>query len=75
MTRPGQPTLLDWRHHSHYRREAPCTLCGAPTPLRSHDGEPVHKTCAEDWNADHPSAVRFVSDTQPRSRQYADDHV
>jgi hypothetical protein len=43
--------------------------------LRSHDGEPVHKTCAEAWNAQHPGKARFVSDLQPRRRNKADDHA
>jgi hypothetical protein len=43
--------------------------------LRSHDGEPVHKTCAEAWNAANPSAVRFVSDNQPRRRRHTNDHA
>ncbi|BAU83856.1 hypothetical protein SLA_2940 [Streptomyces laurentii] len=27
--------------------------------MRSHAGEPVHKVCAEQWNADHPDAPRL----------------
>ncbi|MGA5066158.1 hypothetical protein ACPB9E_20755 [Streptomyces exfoliatus] len=26
--------------------------------MRSHTGEPVHKVCAEDWNAAHPGEPR-----------------
>lgn len=45
-------------------------LCGRPTPLRSHQGESVHKTCAETWNAEHPFEVRFVSDAPVRRRDH-----
>lgn len=54
--------LLDWRDASHFARPERCVLCRQFTPLRSHDGEPVHKTCAESWNAANPGAARFVSD-------------
>ncbi|GHI22870.1 hypothetical protein Shyd_42410 [Streptomyces hydrogenans] len=37
-------------------------LCRKTTPLRSHAGEAVHKTCVELWNAEHPGETRFVSD-------------
>ncbi|GAA3479578.1 hypothetical protein GCM10018966_041080 [Streptomyces yanii] len=74
MTTPGQPVLLDWRAGLHYRREAPCVLCGNPTLLRSHAAEAAHKVCAEAWNAKHPGEVRFVSDAQPRRRKN-DDHA
>ncbi|MFE7758307.1 hypothetical protein [Streptomyces sp. NPDC057429] len=66
--------LLDWRDSSHFRRDAPCVLCRKPTPLRSHDGEAAHKTCAETWNAAHPGEVRFVSDAQSK-RRGDDDHA
>ena len=38
--------FLDWRDRCHYDHsgDRPCALCGRPTPLRSHDGEPAHKT-------------------------------
>ncbi|WP_299541757.1 hypothetical protein [uncultured Streptomyces sp.] len=72
---PAEQPLLDWRTGLHFRRDAPCTLCHKPTPLRSHAGEPVHKVCAEDWNARHPGEMRFVSDTQPRRRTHGDDHA
>ncbi|WP_052499216.1 hypothetical protein [Streptomyces vietnamensis] len=52
--------LLDWgdgRHFDH-TRDRPCCLCGRPTPMRSHAGEAVHKVCAEDWNATHPTEAR-----------------
>lgn len=65
------PVLLNWRDSSHFRWDEPCVLCEKPTPLRSHDGEAVHKKCAESWNAAHPekaSEGRFVSDPEPRSR-------
>ncbi|MFB6814481.1 hypothetical protein ACFCV8_08040 [Streptomyces sp. NPDC056347] len=75
---PGQ--LLDWRDNRHFDRYQthPCTLCGTPTPLRSHSGEPAHKTCAETWIAENPTEARrdgrFASDIQPRSR-HDDDHA
>ncbi|MFD7085367.1 hypothetical protein [Streptomyces sp. NPDC059918] len=51
---------LNWGDASHYdrTRDLPCVLCGRPTPLRSHAGEPVHKMCAEDWNAGNPDQPR-----------------
>ncbi|MCJ1678305.1 hypothetical protein MTF65_13300 [Streptomyces sp. APSN-46.1] len=51
---------LDWGDASHYdrTRDLPCVLCGRPTPLRSHAGEPVHKVCAEEWNHTHPAESR-----------------
>ncbi|MCX4625086.1 hypothetical protein [Streptomyces albogriseolus] len=65
-TPPEQPVapvqLLNWRHYSHFGPPAPCVLCGTTTPLRSHAKEPVHKVCAELWNAAHPGEMRFVSD-------------
>ncbi|MEV8311889.1 hypothetical protein AB0P36_32325 [Streptomyces flavidovirens] len=66
--------LLVWRDSSHFNRweDAPCVLCDRPTPLRSHKGEAVHKVCAEDWNAAHPTEVRFVSDAEPKSRTKRD---
>lgn len=62
---------LDWRAAAHYdaRGDRPCVLCSRPTPLRSHRREPVHKVCAEFWQAAHPEEIRFVSDVQPRSRR------
>ncbi len=72
---PGAPLLnLDWRAGFHFRSDTPCVLCSKPTPLRSHDGEPVHKVCAELWNAQHTGAVRFVSDAQFK-RKRDDDHA
>lgn len=60
---PAVPVrLLDWRDASHFAWPERCVLCREFTPLRSHDGEPVHKTCAESWNAANPGAARFVSD-------------
>ncbi|RSS85785.1 hypothetical protein EF919_37680 [Streptomyces sp. WAC02707] len=64
---PSEPSvipvrLLDWRDGAHFARPERCVLCQRPTPLRSHDNEPVHKTCAETWNAAHPGETRFVSD-------------
>ncbi|MET9565084.1 hypothetical protein [Streptomyces tauricus] len=53
--------LLNWNSGEHFDHggDCPCTQCGKPTPLRSHDGEPVHKVCAEDWNDRTPTAPRF----------------
>ncbi|MCX0247982.1 hypothetical protein [Streptomyces drozdowiczii] len=71
--------LLDWRDPRHYdrRQDHPCTLCGTPTPLRSHTGEPAHKSCAEAWIAANPAEARtgrFASDSNTgRSRR--DDHA
>ncbi|WAU79672.1 hypothetical protein O1Q96_07895 [Streptomyces sp. Qhu-G9] len=52
--------LLNWNSGQHFDHggDCPCTQCGKPTPLRSHDGEPVHKVCAEDWNDRNPAAPR-----------------
>lgn len=59
--------LLDWHDGRHFdgRQDQPCALCGIPTPMRSHDGEPVHKACAEQWIAANPTEARlgrFASD-------------
>ncbi|MET7789328.1 hypothetical protein ABZS93_22330 [Streptomyces sp900116325] len=53
--------LLDWRDARHFdaSQNLPCVLCGKPTPMRSHDREPVHKVCAEDWCDQNPSSNRF----------------
>ncbi|MGW3873582.1 hypothetical protein ACWEC4_22595 [Streptomyces sp. NPDC005055] len=53
--------LLDWRDNRHFdpHRNVPCVLCGRPTPMRSHDREPVHKVCAEDWCDQNPNSNRF----------------
>ncbi|WP_103510167.1 hypothetical protein [Streptomyces sp. SM13] len=50
---PAPANLLDWRDGSHFDRwqDHPCALCDLPTPMRSHTGEPVHKSCAEAWIA------------------------
>ncbi|MFE5511602.1 hypothetical protein ACFQ9J_13415 [Streptomyces sp. NPDC056529] len=52
--------LLDWGDACHFDhiRNRPCALCGKPTPVRSHAGEPVHKVCAETWNAANPGESR-----------------
>ncbi|SFD74195.1 hypothetical protein [Streptomyces aidingensis] len=65
------PPLLVWRDPRHFdhRGDRPCALCGTPTPLRSHQGEPAHKVCAEAWLADHPDSTRFVSDTPTRPQR------
>ncbi|MGW3491368.1 hypothetical protein [Streptomyces sp. NPDC001054] len=79
---PAPGALLDWRDARHHdaRTAYPCTLCGHPTHLRSHTGEPAHKTCAETWIATHyPEArrtARFASDPAPARRSHADtDHA
>lgn len=76
---PAPGSLLDWRDARHFDRwqDLPCVLCERPTPMRSHYGEPAHKTCAEDWITRHPTESRlgrFASDTQPK-RQNSDDHA
>ncbi|MFJ8351494.1 hypothetical protein ACIQ9J_35105 [Streptomyces sp. NPDC094153] len=76
---PASGGLLDWRDGRHFdhRGNRPCVLCGRPTPMRSHYGEPVHKTCAEDWIAAHPTEARlgrFASDTRSTARG-GDDHA
>jgi hypothetical protein len=70
---PAPGALLDWRDNKHFDRwqDLPCVLCAKDTPMRSHYGEPVHKTCAEDWIAAHPAEARlgrFASD-QPKRRR------
>ncbi|MFE3770867.1 hypothetical protein [Streptomyces sp. NPDC059122] len=60
---PAVPVrLLDWRDGAHFAWPEPCVLCRKTTPLRSHAGEAVHKTCAELWNTRNPGETRFVSD-------------
>lgn len=76
---PAPGGLLDWKDARHFDRwqDLPCVECGAPTPMRSHHGEPVHKTCAEDWITANPVEARlgrFASDIQPKRRR-DDDHV
>ncbi|MGW5679314.1 hypothetical protein ACWEV4_30255 [Streptomyces sp. NPDC003860] len=63
--------LLDWHDGRHFAWPEQCVLCRKTTPLRSHDGEAVHKTCAELWNAAHPGETRFVSDP-PKSGKSKD---
>jgi hypothetical protein len=69
---PGPGELLVWSDARHFDgwQTRPCTLCGAPTPLRSHAGEPAHKECAEDWIAAHPAEARrsgrFASNVRPK---------
>ncbi|MEU7020950.1 hypothetical protein ABZ990_09900 [Streptomyces sp. NPDC046203] len=60
--------VLGWGDSSHFdhTRDRPCCLCGRPTPLRSHAGEPVHKVCAEDWNHAHPDAPRLYTPPDKR---------
>jgi hypothetical protein len=69
---PPPGSLLDWsdgRHFDHHG-ERPCVLCEGLTPMRSHQGEPAHKVCAEQWITDNPvesRGGRFASDMQTRS--------
>ncbi|WP_050487174.1 hypothetical protein [Streptomyces sp. CNS654] len=74
---PGD--LLDWRDGSHFDRwqDRTCALCDQPTPMRSHAGEPVHKSCAEAWiaaNSTEARLGRFASDAQA-GRRRGDDHA
>lgn len=76
---PAPGGLLDWRDAQHFDRwqDRPCALCDQPTPMRSHAGEPVHKSCAESWLAAHPTEARlgrFASDVQA-GRRRGDDHA
>ncbi|MFF8103276.1 hypothetical protein ACF07S_26655 [Streptomyces sp. NPDC016640] len=76
---PAPGGLLGWRDARHFDRwqELPCMLCDTDTRMRSHDGEPVHKTCAESWIAANPVEARLgrcASDIQPR-RRHDDDHA
>ncbi|MFD4237467.1 hypothetical protein [Streptomyces sp. NPDC058542] len=58
---PAPDGLLDWRDAQHFDRwqDRPCALCDQPTPMRSHTGGPVHKSCAETWLAAHPTEARL----------------
>ncbi|MFJ7416392.1 hypothetical protein ACIQWZ_37165 [Streptomyces sp. NPDC098077] len=76
---PAPGGLLDWRDASHFDRwqDHPCALCDQPTPMRSHAGEPVHKSCAKTWTAANPTEARlgrFASDVQA-GRRRGDDHA
>ncbi|MGW5990993.1 hypothetical protein ACWFRT_29450 [Streptomyces anulatus] len=76
---PAPGGLLDWRDAQHFDRwqDRPCALCDQPTPMRSHAGEPVHKSCAESWIAANPVEARlgrFASDVQA-GRRRGDDHA
>ncbi len=65
--------VLDWGDRSHFdrTRDRPCCLCGRPTPMRSHAGEPVHKVCAETWNDTHPTeSRRYTLPTRKRPVQH-----
>ncbi|MEV6245241.1 hypothetical protein AB0M38_03425 [Streptomyces sp. NPDC051742] len=65
--------LLDWGDATHFdpARNRACHLCGRPTPMRSHAGEPAHKVCAEAWNATHPDeARRYTVPTKARPVQH-----
>lgn len=77
---PAPGLLLDWRDPRHYDRwrDRPCALCRKPTPMRSHFGEPVHQTCAENWISANPTEAglgRFASDIQPKRARDNDDHA
>ncbi|CAL9671288.1 hypothetical protein [Streptomyces sp. enrichment culture] len=79
---PAPGELLVWRDGQHFDRwqDLPCTLCGQPTPMRSHSGEPVHKACAEDWITANPVEARlgrFASDLapKPKSKKGQGDHA
>ncbi|MFI1973711.1 hypothetical protein [Streptomyces wedmorensis] len=63
---------LDWGDSAHFdhTRDRPCCLCGRPTPMRSHAAEPVHKVCAEAWNAAHPGEPRRHSKPVKDRPQY-----
>lgn len=64
---------LDWRDSSHFdhTRDLPCCLCGRPTPMRSHNAEPVHKVCAETWNAACPQEPRrYTVPTKDKPEQH-----
>ncbi|MFG3398599.1 hypothetical protein [Streptomyces parvus] len=76
---PAPGGLLDWRDGSHFDRwqDHPCALCDQPTPMRSHTGEPVHKSCAETWIAANPVEARlgrFASDAHA-ARRRGHDHA
>ncbi|MFI1726439.1 hypothetical protein [Streptomyces sp. NPDC020489] len=68
---PAPGEFLVWSGNRHFAwLDVPCVLCGRPTSLRSHAGEPAHKVCAEDWIAADPVEARrsgrFASDAQPK---------
>ncbi|MCQ9134585.1 hypothetical protein KMS84_27910 [Streptomyces sp. IBSBF 2807] len=70
---PAPGELLVWRDSQHFDRwqDLDCELCGRPTPMRSHSGEPVHKACAEDWITANPVEARlgrFASDLAPKPK-------
>ncbi|MFH8692666.1 hypothetical protein ACH4EC_38175 [Streptomyces anulatus] len=76
---PAPGGLLDWRDAQHFDRwqDRPCAQCDQPTLMRSHTGEPVHKTCADSWIAANPTEARlgrFASDVQA-GRCRGDDHA
>ncbi|CAD5911651.1 conserved protein of unknown function [Streptomyces sp. KY75] len=76
---PAPGGLLDWRDGQDFDRweDRPCALCERPTPMRSHAGEPVRKSCAETWIAANPVEARlgrFASDVQA-GRRRGDDHA
>ncbi|MDJ1645180.1 hypothetical protein [Streptomyces pakalii] len=52
-------------------------MTGARTPMRSHAGEPAHKSSAEKWIAANSTEARlgqFASDAQA-ARRRGDDHA
>jgi hypothetical protein len=76
---PPSGGLLDWRDARHFApwQTRPWALCEQPTPMRSHAGEPSHKSCAENWIAANPVEARrgrFASDVQSK-RHREDNHA
>jgi hypothetical protein len=45
----SEVTGLDWRHSRHWGRgrRRPCRICQRPAFLLDDEGQPCHKTCAE----------------------------
>lgn len=62
------PPVLDWSDPGHWGDDEPCVLCDFPTPLRSDDGKPVHKVCAEDWFEKRPDAWARYEEQRDRGR-------
>lgn len=60
------PPVLDWSDPRHWDDTArPCVLCRRPTQLRSGQGKPCHKVCAEAWYEQHPQAwLQYEAGTQ-----------
>ena len=45
--------VLDWTKTGSAGDPMPCVICGRPAICRSPKGKPCHKSCAEQWIADH----------------------